>query len=90
MLGRTHLVGGGEVIQWAAAISSCLSTFTQVCCWQKCRNCGGWAVMKWRQSQRASGRAADQIRVGDQPKDRESARPHDPALALATADEAIE
>src|SRR5262249_5204242 len=33
-----------------------------------------------RQARRSAGRAADEIRAGDQPQDRQGPRPHDPSL----------
>ena len=38
-------------------------------------------ISQRRQPRRFAGRAADQIRAGDQPQDRQRARPHDTALA---------
>ena len=40
-------------------------------------------ILRGREA-RSAGRAADQIRSGDQPQDREGPRPHDPAVALGT------
>ena len=38
-------------------------------------------ILERRQAGRPSGRAADQVRAGDQPQDRQGPRPHDPAVA---------
>ncbi|HKS87950.1 MAG TPA: ABC transporter substrate-binding protein [Stellaceae bacterium] len=35
---------------------------------------------QWRQARRPSGRAADEVRAGDQPEDRQGARPHRAAI----------
>ena len=43
-----------------------------------------------RQAGRPAGHAADQVRAGHQPQDRQGARPHGPDKLLALADEVIE
>ena len=47
-------------------------------------------ILQGRKAGRPSGATADQVRAGDQPQDRQSARPRNPPNLLARADEVIE
>jgi ABC-type uncharacterized transport system substrate-binding protein len=47
-------------------------------------------ILRGIQARRPPRRTAHQVRAGDQPQNREGARPHDPPSVLARADEVIE
>ena len=47
-------------------------------------------ILKGRQARRPPGRAAHEVRAGDQPQDRQGAWPHSAARAARPADEVIE
>ena len=75
-----EFAAAGGLMSYGASIPDALSPG-----WRLCR-----PHSQGREAGRPAGHAADKVRVGDQPQDRQGARPRNPRQLLALADEVIE